>query len=434
MAEKLHKKNRRKSFSVFGSSASTSPLLIAHDRSASDSASSVPKPNRRNSSFFPVLNVSSSRPSGAAAIARPNTADAGAMGGRRIGSSPASSVDFAKLRGKPLPKGKRSSVFGSFLSVEDDERPTIGFRSKILSGDDEDSGYGSSSKHLLGQVVLHHGEVQTTGSMWRKKSHYLVLTDTHLVRLKSQVKATEMFPSIVPLSVSTASISGRGTPVNRQSVVSLVSLQDQTATMYNTEIAGIPLSHVVAAYRIDEHRSLPSVEICYLEERTGRPAFLALQFGDLEDLNMWLIGIRSTAESARLTDPLVIDRKSIEYAIRVLEHDIDYDPAQFQIFRVVQRLPSKLSNRASSEDVAKWAPILSYLAIGAHKIHVIPLQKASTRSSLVSLSELDSGLSFGLMTLTALWMHQGDDSFQLNFRYVLYGNNDLIPVFSPTHF
>lgn len=416
MAEKLQKKPRRKSLSVFGSSGSDSPQLKSvnvpsHDRSSSDGTSSIPKPNRRNSSFLPGRNASL-QSTGSSTVARPNTADAEAIGS--TGSSPAGSVDIAKLRTRSFHKGRRTSVFGSLRSMhslEDDEKPAIGFRSKGSSGDEEDPGGVSSTKNLLGRVVLHHGEVQTTGGMWRKKSHYLVLTDTHLVRLKNQGKAAEIFPSI-------ASSSGRMTPVSRQSTVSLVSLQDQTAATYSAEISGIPLSHIVAVYRTDEHRGLPAVEICYLEERTGRVVFLALQFSDSEDLNLWLVGIRSAAESVRLTDPLAIDRKTIEYAVRALEHDRDYDPDHFHMFRIVQRSPSKGSNRASSEDVAKWTPTLAYLAIGAHKVHIIPLQKSSTRSSLVSLSECDSAWSFGLMTLTALWMYQGDDSFQMNFRYV----------------
>lgn len=85
--------------------------------------------------------------------------------------------------------GKRaSSVFGSLRSSKyyDDEplsatstHTSMGFEFPI---DDTHSRY-----------VLQHGEVQTSSSMFRKKREYLVLTDTHLIRFKSQSKASDAF-------------------------------------------------------------------------------------------------------------------------------------------------------------------------------------------------------------------------------------------------
>ena len=85
--------------------------------------------------------------------------------------------------------GKRpSSVFGSLRSSKyyDDEplsatttHTSLGFDFPI---DD------THSRH-----VLHYGEVQTSSSMFRKKKEYLVLTDTHLIRFKSQSKASDAF-------------------------------------------------------------------------------------------------------------------------------------------------------------------------------------------------------------------------------------------------
>lgn len=85
--------------------------------------------------------------------------------------------------------GKRaSSVFGSLRSSKyyEDEplsatttRTSMGFDFPI----DE-----THSRH-----VLQHGEVQTSSSMFRKKKEYLVLTETHLIRFKSQSKASDAF-------------------------------------------------------------------------------------------------------------------------------------------------------------------------------------------------------------------------------------------------
>lgn len=46
---------------------------------------------------------------------------------------------------------------------------------------------------LRSRNVVKHGEVQTSGSLFRKKREYLVLTETHLVRFKTQAKAAKMF-------------------------------------------------------------------------------------------------------------------------------------------------------------------------------------------------------------------------------------------------
>lgn len=48
--------------------------------------------------------------------------------------------------------------------------------------------------------VLFHGEVITRSTMLSKKTEYLVLTETHLVRFKSVHKAAETFSGCVPLN------------------------------------------------------------------------------------------------------------------------------------------------------------------------------------------------------------------------------------------
>lgn len=87
---------------------------------------------------------------------------------------------------------RASSVFGSLRSSKyyDDEplsatstHTSLGFDFPI---DD------THSRH-----VLQHGEVQTSSSMFRKKREYLVLTETHLIRFKSQSKASDAFPGYV---------------------------------------------------------------------------------------------------------------------------------------------------------------------------------------------------------------------------------------------
>ena len=119
---------------------------------------------------------------------------------------------------------------------------------------------------------------------------------------------------------------------------------------------------------------------------------------------------------ARSNDPLPFDRGSVEYVTRMLEHERDYDPVTFRMFRVIQIASSKSPTRSSSDDLTKLSPTGCYLAIGLHKVHLVPMQKAANRSSVVSLSDLETGASFGLKNLTGLSMEYGDDSLHLTFR------------------
>lgn len=86
--------------------------------------------------------------------------------------------------------GKRpSSVFGSLRSskyYDDEPLSTTSTRTSVAFDFPVDD---THSRH-----VLQHGEVQTSSSMFRKKKEYLVLTETHLIRFKSQAKASDAFP------------------------------------------------------------------------------------------------------------------------------------------------------------------------------------------------------------------------------------------------
>lgn len=100
-------------------------------------------------------------------------------------------------RTSTLPKNRPASLFGSLRSLR-----------SLDHYDEPQSASSATSIHwsALGeqtspsQEVIHHGEVQTSSSMFRKKKDYLVLTETHIVRMKSLSKAIDAFPvyGIIP--------------------------------------------------------------------------------------------------------------------------------------------------------------------------------------------------------------------------------------------
>lgn len=315
-------------------------------------------------------------------------------------------LEAARPPRKSLQK-KRASVFGSLKSLHslEDDDPL----SASVGSLGDDNSVTSPRNGIWSSAILHHGEIQMTGGMWRKKSQYLVLTDTHLVRFKSQSKAADAFPSI-PHSYNRTPAS------HRQSVASISSLQDMQIMVAGEASAGISLNSIIAVYMLEDGRLSPTVEMAYLDERTHKAALIQMQTSDLQDLNLWMLGIRQAAQMARANDPLPFDRGSVDYVTRMLEHERDYDPDAFRVFRVIQIASSKSPNRSSSDDLTKLSPTGCYLAIGLHKVHLIPMQKAANRSSVVSLSDLEAATSFGLMSLTGLSMEYGDDSLHLNFR------------------
>ncbi|CAG8373752.1 unnamed protein product [Penicillium salamii] len=404
MAEIIGKRERRKSLGMFSPSLASTPARPPlHDRTPSDDTLTRDKKLRRNSGFFSrssTTDFDGSNP-------RPGTADSDTAAWSAAVHAP-SPIEPLRPRRKSLQK-KRTSVFGSLKSLhswEDDEP----LSASVVSMDDAHP--PTTRNGIWSSTMLHHGEVQTTGGMWRKKSQYLVLTDTHIIRFKNQSKAADVFPSI-PASYTRPPAS------HRQSVASISSLQDMTQLAVGDPTAGIPLNSIIAVYMLEDARLSPSVEVAYLDERTHKATLVQMQTSDLQDLNLWMVGIRQAAQIARTNCPMPFSRGSVEYVTRMLEHERDYDPEAFRMFRVIQIASSKSINRSSSDDLTKLSPTGCYLAIGSHKLHVLPMQKNANRSSVVSLSDWESATSFGLMNLTGLSMEYGDDSLHLTFRVPL---------------
>lgn len=349
----------------------------------------------------------------------------------------------SRSRSKSIQKSMRNSVFGSlssFVSLDDDRRSTKA-HSKDSSLEDEDLsaamfGYGNpnsnnnttavyAGKCHFGSRVLHYGEVQISAPMWRKKNQYIVLTESHLVRFKSQNKAAEYFPSIPPSSGKTSGSNSAAAANNRLSMVSLASLPDgQGGT--NVEVqggiggSGIALNSIIAVHKLDDGKPYFSIEVCYADEKVPKGVSLNIQLSDPQEASLWLMGIRSGAENARSMDPPFLDLNTVEYVSRTLEEERDYDPDCFRVYKVVHRASPKQNSRAPpNDDLTKLASSACLLAIGVHKIHILPLHpKVSSRASISSLTELDLDPWLGFMSLSGITVQPNDDSFQLIFRWV----------------
>ena len=312
-----------------------------------------------------------------------------------------------KARPRSLQRSTRPSSFlGSFkgLSLQDEEENNLTRTSSHPS-------VSSQSEYLYGlssSQVLLHGDVQTASGVFRKRSQYLVLTETHLVKFRSQNRASEIFPCI-PSSI------GRASGNRHSRLSSSGSLHDLHAS--NEGLQAVPLNQIVAIYRLDDGKPYFSVDISCLDEESMQASSMTLQLHDPRDHDLWLSSIRGAAMNARLKDPLPFSQHLIEYTAKILEQERDYDPHQLHMFRVVQRSGKSGVgiSRSSSDDLPKLTSNVCILAIGVFKLHLVPLPKSSRTLSSTSLSDLN-GLSYGLTSLTEFTVGENDDSFLLKFR------------------
>ncbi|KAF2676765.1 leucine rich repeat protein-like protein [Lentithecium fluviatile CBS 122367] len=334
------------------------------------------------------------------------------LDGNSISQSPVSPARTPLSRGS----GQRSSsAFGSFkgLRISEDTGEVLSAVSSRMSSSGNGNGYGDET--LRNRQVLLYGEVQTSSSMFRKKKEYLVLTETHLIRFKTQQKAAEAFSSIPAPYVRASSYRHSQQPSG-----SSHEAQSITSDHSGDRDLGTPLRQIVAAYHLDDGRPHFAFEIFYLDDETNHASSMTLQFGDPDDMYTWLAQIREAANRVRLANPNPMSPYNSHRAARVVEAERDYVPPHYAIYKVVQRPIGKTGTRSSSDDLSKVLASVCFLAIGVHKVHLIPLFKSpSQRSSSPSLNNHNAQSSHGILTMTELRVSETDDTFELTFRMPL---------------
>jgi hypothetical protein len=180
---------------------------------------------------------------------------------------------------------------------------------------------------------------------------------------------------------------------------------------------GTPLRHIVAVFHAPDGGPYFALDVYYLDDETNQASSMTLQFGDPDEMHTWMFKIRYASNTARLSDANPLSAYNSHLAARVVEAERDYVPPHYAIYKVVLREPGKTASRASAEDLGKLSASVCFLAIGVHKVHLIPLFKPpSQRSSSPSLASLNSQTSHGILALTECVLSEMDDTFQLTFR------------------
>lgn len=400
-------RNRRRSLNILSSLKPLTPLTAVSD--ASDAGPSVPASpptvlKKRNQ--IPSYSSPSASPTGSP-ISNPEVEwiNSKRSSGERV---------LTKRRPGSLNKTRPASLFGSLRSLkslpsEDEGLVRLDSTPGSVRSAHSGPGQGLSGEMLdiFGGAVLHHGEVQCTAGIFRKKNQYLVLTETHLVKFKTHGRAAEVFTTITQPT-------GKAVPARHSRMSSSGSLPE----LYTPDsYSAVRLNHIIAVHRLDDGRPYFSIEIAYTDGKTKAATAMVLQLHDPREAELWMSEIRSAAEKARLLDPFPLTQDVVEYAARVMEQDRDYDIGNCSIFQVVQRA-TKSGFRSSTDDLAKLTSNTCILAIGVHKIHLIPFLKSPRNASSTSLAE-SVGVSHGIMTLTHVSVQSLDDKFELNFRVPL---------------
>lgn len=330
--------------------------------------------------------------------------------------------DSSNTRPRTLQKGRPTSLFGSLgkrsmHNVEDGE-PDLLHSATPDSPMEENHCYdrpGSNSRS-----VLHHGEVQTTSGMFRKKREYMVLTETHLIRFKSQSRASETFPSIPPAP-------GRSNTTRHPSTTSIGSLQEVQSNTSHTSADSenrIPLCQIVTAYKVEDGRPFFTTEVVYLDEEYHGVGSIQLMLHDPKEADLWHTSIRGAAQKTRLLMEEPYPERVVRYLVQILEAANDYDANHFQLFRVVRRTAIPKGGRSSSDDLQKLGDSVFYMVIGINRIHLIPLPDFSNSSGRLVTSKA-SRLIFGIVTLVSLSVQYADDRFELGFRVPLQSSKHL---------
>jgi hypothetical protein len=171
-------KDKRRS--IFGSSGLTALAGLKTTSTKDESQPSNLLRKRRAASFMSNISSISDTPQ----YGEKQSIDGTTLFDTSTPATPRSAVPRNSLK-------RASSVFGSIRNyrLQDDDEPLSATSTRTSYGFGEYLGEDTR----VGQV-LHYGEVQTSSSMFRKKKEYLVLTEKHLIRYKSQSKAAEAFP------------------------------------------------------------------------------------------------------------------------------------------------------------------------------------------------------------------------------------------------
>ena len=292
---------------------------------------------------------------------------------------------------------QRSSIIQSRSKDEHDDAlwsATSGHSQLSKWGDVRDPQSGS---------VIHHGEVQTSGGIWRKTREYLVLTDKCLFRFKSQAKAAATFPAIPVVTWRHSRHSSSPTVRSVSEIHSPLS-PDSYHEDFGDRSSRIELNRVVAVNNRFDARPFFALELHWVDDSTAETRSLILQLMDPESKGIWLSLLsKHTKEAAGGRDSFIHPR----HFDRIRRYDVASDiadPCADNVFLVIRHTVDKSAQPNSPAALERSTVNTMLLAVGSNRIHLLPLAVG------------ERAQSFGLVALFGMDMAEFDDCVTLTLR------------------
>lgn len=266
--------------------------------------------------------------------------------------------------------------------------------------------------------VLKAGGLHHESTLLKTKERFLVLTTSHLLRFKSRHAALDQFPQ---LSSQLAVPPGAGehglSPVD--SVLSLRDLASggsgSGSGKHGAELQ-IPLETVVTAFKEEGTKPCFGIEVWWKDQVDGSTfTSTDLDFNLPEERDEWLKHIRlAVKQRARsfLEDQTSSDVEA-DFAQILAAQSPQHGNVRPEIFPVVPRHPYTRAAINSSGEVKKgWRDNSSfYLALGKNVCMLAQFAKSPTGQRVNP-----NIVKYGLVTLSKVNAHLGDERFDLIFR------------------
>ena len=268
---------------------------------------------------------------------------------------------------------------------------------------------------LKREDILHHGEilvpspaVRGLGSV-QSKSQYAVLTTNQFIRFRTQQQALQWTSMLQEPNMD---------QYDRKRTLSKSALAQYSSSFSTGDISAVDLTDVVSVYNLDDGRPYFTIEIACLEENKGELPLawvVTVHIEEPQEFELWLYKLRSSCAAASQLQHWVEESYLLRYAKKWIGQDGQFDiPSGSGIFKVVQRT----SHRASIDTARAGTTPLCLMAVGLHKIYIIPIPKVNKDSAFQSARTI-VGRSYGLTTLTKFRSQLSDETFHLHFRLPL---------------
>lgn len=293
------------------------------------------------------------------------------------------------------------------------ERGSVSTRPTSPSGSFCNHSQGTSiSGDFVG--VIKAGPLHHESTLLKTKKEFLVLTPSLLMRFKSRNAALDQFPQLLSqLSVPPSAGESGLSPVD--SVMSLKDYASGGSGKHGAELQ-IPLETVVTAFKEEGTKPCFGIEVWWKDQVDGSTfTSTELDFNLPDERDEWLKHIRlAVKQRARsfLEDQTSSDVEA-DFAQILAAQSPQHGNVRPEIFPVVPRHPySRVATNSSGEIKKGWRDNSSfYLALGKNVCMLAQFSKSPTGHRVNP-----NIVKYGLVTLSKVNAHLGDERFDLIFR------------------